>query len=371
MSKKIIAFCIAVVMVCSFVAAAGDKISSADDIRNVSTAVIEPKYNGSVTRDEAADMNDPVATTVPTTAASSSGSSGLDIGDLGGLLGGSGGSDGGLLGGSGGLGDIGDFGSAGEIFSDAGDIIGSIFGNGNSSNNNNNQNTVPVTQNSGYGSNYLEPVPAATYVQSQTPTVGTSADTTQTSESETVLTSAQGVVDMGTTSNPYKKPSEDINPGDSNEGVKWVQWILQFTNYGLQGKTIDGVYDDETAEVVKKFQKEQGLTDDGVINSVTVDKLELMYYHYSMTLTTVAPTVSTTAPQVTDEQPDEEEKGIPVVAIVAIIAAVWVIAIGVVVAILVIKKKKDKAATEAADKPSGNSNGDMNLSDLFEEANKE
>ena len=370
MSKKIIAFCIAVVMVSSFVAAAGDKNSCTDDMRNVSTAVIEPKYNGSVTRDEAADMNDTVATTVPTTAASSSGSSGLDIGGLGDLLGGSGGSGGGLLGGSGGLGDLGSFGSAGEIFGDAGDVIGSIFGN-NSNNNNNNQNTVPVTQNSGYGSNYLDPVPAATYVQSQTPTIGTSADATPTSESETVLTSAEGVVDMGTTSNPYKKPSEDINPGDSSEGVKWVQWILQFTNYGLQGKTIDGVYDDETAEVVKKFQKEQGLTDDGVINSATVDKLELMYYRYSMTLTTVAPTVSTTASQITDEQPAEDDKGIPVAAIVAIIAGVWVIAIGVVVAILVTKKKKDKAAADSADKPSGESSGDMNLSDLFEEANKE
>ena len=368
MNRKIIALCMAVVVTCSFIAVSGGKNPDNSDVNDVSTAVIEQKYNGAGVRDEAADMNDTVATTVTTTSANSSD---LGLGDLAGLLGGSGDSGIGDLLGGGGSGGLGDIGSVGEIFSDAGDVIGSIFGNGSSSNNNNNnsQNYVPVTQNSGYGSNYLDPVPAATYVQSQTPTAGTSADTTQTSVSETVASSVESI-DMGSTSNPYKKPAEDIQPGDSNDGVKWVQWMLQFTNYGLQGKTIDGVYDDETQGIVKKFQKEQGLKDDGIINSATVDRLELMYYRYAMTLTTVAPTVSTTVPQITDEQSNEDDKGIPTAAIVAIIAAVWCIAIGVIVALLIIKKKKEKASQESENKTSVKSNGDMNLSDLFEEANK-
>lgn len=370
MNKKIIAFCVAVVMSFSFFAVAGKKTDYDSNVKDVSTAVIEQNYNAAngqreVTRDEAADMNEETDTT-------EAASSGLGLGDLSGLLGGSG--DGGLLGGSGdggllGGSGLGDVGSVGEIFSDAGDIIGSIFGNGSSSNNNNSnsQNNIPATQYPVNNPNYIDPVPAATYVQSQTATVATSGDTTSTAGNETASVSADNV-DLGTTSNPYKKPSEDIKPGDEGDGVKWVQWVLMFTNYGLQGKTVDGVYDDETVEVVKKFQKEQGLTDDGIVNSATVDKLELMYYRYAMTLTTVPSTVTTTFPQITESDPDEDGKGISTGAIIAIISAVWCVAIGVIVALLIIKKKNNDSK-EADNKSSSNVNGDMNLSDLFEEAN--
>ena len=374
MKKKIIAFCVAVVMSFSFLAVAGKKTDFDSDVKDVSTAVIEQNYNAAngqreVTRDEAADMNgDTVATTAPSTT-----SSGLGLGDLSGLLGGSG--DGGLLGGSGDSGllggnGLGDVGSVGEIFSDAGDVIGSIFGNGSSSNNNNSnsQNNIPATQYPVNNPNYIDPVPAATYVQSQTATVATSGATTLTGESETASVSTDSV-DLSTTSNPFKKPSEDIKPGDEGDGVKWVEWVLMFTNYGLQGKTVDGVYDDETVAVVKKFQKEQGLTDDGIVNSATVDKLEIMYYRYAMTLTTVPSTVTTTIPQITENEGNEDDKGIPTAAIIAIIAAVWCIAIGVIVALLIIKKKKNNDSKEADNKSSGATNGDMNLSDLFEEAN--
>ncbi len=381
MNKKIIAFCVAVVMSCSYIAVAGSKASADVKANNISTAVVEQHYNAAndmraVTRDEAADMNGGANDTVSTTAApSTTGSSGGALGDLGGLLGGLGSSDGGFLGGSGGLGDLGSFGSVGEIFSDAGDVIGSLFGNGTSSGNN--QSSVPATQNSGYNSNYIDPVPAATYVQSQTPSVNTvtPADTTvSVSVSDTTI-STDSTIGVNTTYNPYTKPKEVINPGDSGEGVKWVQWVLMFTNYGLEGKTINGIYDDETVEAVKKFQKEQGLTDDGIINEATADKLEILYYQHSMTLTTVAPTTATTVPQTTGEATDGEEKGISTAAIIAIIAAIWCVAIGVIVAILVIKKKKNKDTSDNdvsnSDTASASSGGDMNLSDLFEEANKE
>ncbi len=382
MNKKIIAFCVAVVMSCSFFAVAGSKFS--DDMKkatDVSTAVAEQHYNAAndmraVTRDEAADMNEGSNNTVSTTAApSTTGSSGGALGDLGGLLGGSGGSGGGLLGGSGGLGDLGSFGSVGEIFSDAGDVIGSIFGNGTSSGNN--QSSVPATGNSGYNSNYIDPVPAATYVQSQTPSFNTvtPADTTAIATASDTTISTDSTIGVNTTYNPYTKPKEVINPGDSGEGVKWVQWVLMFTNYGLEGKTINGIYDDETVEAVKKFQKEQGLTDDGIINEATADKLEILYFQHSMTLTTATPTVSATVPQTTGDATEQDEKGVSTAAVIAIIAAIWCIAIGVIVAILVIKKKKNKDASDdgatSSDTADSSSGGDMNLSDLFEEANKE
>lgn len=373
MKNKIIAFGVAVAMTCSFIAVAGNKVSTDMKATNVSTAVVEQHYNAADgirtgNRDEAADMNGSENTPATTTPATTST---VNI-DLGGLLGGSG--DGGLLGGSGGLGDLGSFGSVGEIFGDAGDVIGSVLGGGTSSGNN--QPSVPVTQNPGYDTNYIDPVPAATYVNPQTPVVNTtpSPDTTVTESTDTTI-SAGEATGVTTTYNPYKKPNEVINPGDSGEGVKWVQWVLMFTNYALQDKTINGIYDDETVEAVKKFQKEQGLTDDGIINEATADKLEILYFQHSMTLTTVAPSISTTVPQTTEVAEEQDEKGVSTAAIIAVIAAIWCIAIGVIVAILVIKKKKSKEASDnnSADKGTGSasSGGDMSLSDLFEEANKE
>ena len=357
--KKIIAICTALVVIVSFFAIVGNNVTDGD-IKNVSVATIEQNYNGA-SGESTTNANSSADSTTTTS------SSGLGLGDLTGVLGDLGGSLGGDLLGGGGLDDLGSFGSAGEIFSDAGDVIGSILGNGNSSNNNNNnQNTVSSTQNSLYTPGYIDTVPAATYVQSQTTDALT--ETTSTSVSETESTSNENV-DMGETSNPYKKPTNDIKPGENGEGVKWVQWMLQFTNYGLIGKTIDGVYDDETVGVVKKFQKEQGLIDDGVINSETVDKLEIMYYRYSMTFTTES-NVTTTYPQITDAQTDEDDKGLSTGTIVAIISVIWCVAIAVVVVIIIIKKKKDTTSKESADKSSGKANGDMNLSDLFEEANK-
>ncbi|MBO5065486.1 MAG: peptidoglycan-binding protein [Clostridia bacterium] len=377
MNKKIIAFCVAVVMSCSAIAVTGSKLS--DGIKtDVSTAVVEQHYNSADgmrtgNRDEAADMNDGGSNTVSTTAApATTGSSGLDI-DLGGLLGGSG--DGGLLGGSGGLGDLGSFGSIGEIFGDGSDVIGSIFSGATPSQNN--QETVPVTQNPGYNTNYLDPVPAATYVQSQTPSIDTGASVgtnLPVSQADSTVSSDFGA-GVNTTYNPYAKPKDVINPGDSGEGVKWVQWILMFTNYGLQNKTIDGNYDEETVEAVKKFQKEQGLTDDGIINEATADKLEILYFQHSMTLTTVAPSAATTVPQTTAVADEDDEKGVSTAVIIAVIAAIWCVAIGVIVAILIIRKKKSRVESgdTSSDKEAGadSSGGEMNLSDLFEEANKE
>ena len=374
MKNKIIAFGVAVAMTCSFIAVAGNKFSADMKVTNVSTAVVEQHYNAADgmrtgNRDEAADMNAGANNTPSTTAPATT--STINV-DLGGILGGSG--DGGILGGSGGLGDLGSFGSAGEIFGDAGDVIGSIFGGGTSSGNN--QPSVPVTQNPGYNSNYIDPVPAATYVNPQTPAVNTtpSSDTTVTESTDTTI-SAGEATGVTTTYNPYKKPKEVINPGDSGEGVKWVQWVLMFTNYALQDKTINGVYDDETVDAVKKFQKEQGLTDDGIINEATADKLEILYFQHSMTLTTVEPSASTTVPQTTEVAEEQDEKGVSTAVIIAVIAAIWCIAIGVIVAILVIKKKKGKEASDngSADNGTGSasSGGDMSLSDLFEEANKE
>lgn len=373
MKNKIIAFGVAVAMSCTFIAVAGNKLSANKRATNVSTAVAVQHYNAAdgmktAGRDEAADMNGEIINTPDTTAPSTNSSSGSGggIGDLSGLLGG--GSDGGLLGGG-----LGDFGSFGEIFGDGAEVIGSLFGNGVTSGLGNNQNSVPQTQNSGYNPNYIDPVPAATYVQPQTPAVNTATPTyaTEASTDSTLPTEMQAGIN--TTYNPYQKPKEVINPGDSGEGVKWVQWVLMFTNYGLQNKTVNGIYDDETVEVVKKFQKEQGLTDDGIINEATADKLEILYYQHSMTLTTVAPSNSTTAPQTTGEVTDGEEKGVSMAAIIAVIAAIWCIAIGVIVAVLIIKKKKSKSEDDNGSQSSatGSSGGDMNLSDLFEEANKE
>lgn len=290
---------------------------------------------------------------------------------------------GGLLDSIGGLGGIGSGGfdtgiGVGDIFGDAGDVIGNVIGGigGNSANTTNNAN-------SGNNIVYIDPVPAGTDnyqsgsiintpspTQSQTPAVSPPAST------------AGETVNNNATKNPFAKPVNTINPGDSGDGVKWMQWIFIYTNYGLTGKNITGVYDADTVEVVKKLQKEKGLTEDGIVNDAVVDKIELLYYEYTLTLTT-APAVTpsiVTAPETLGQTSSQDGNNKSLGVIIAIIAAIWCIAIAVIIVLFVLKKKsankkaeadKDLEFTYAAKKSENESSSgaSMSLSDLFEEAN--
>lgn len=273
---------------------------------------------------------------------------------------------------------IGGFGGFGGIIGDVGDIIGSIIGGepGENTQNSTPVATYPVSTNN---VGFIDPVPAVTYIQGQTNAPVASATTPP-----AVSTSPHSeTVNFAAASNPYKKPAGEIKPGDSGEGVKWMQWMFIYTNYGLTGKPITGVYDAETQALVKKLQQEKGLASDGIVNDAVIDKIELLYYEHSVTATTAPPAVILTAPEtigVTSPVADSGEKNSTLGIVIIILAAIWCVAIIAIIIIFMLKKKKKKNAVEDKTEVSETQTvpettetvekKDMSLSDLFEEANK-
>ncbi len=358
MKRKLMAFCAAVIVASvSFTVMFGNKTGNGG-MNDISYAERAQYYDEAAdmntVRDEAADMNNSTTQSKvdnyiedKTNAVSNSGS---------------------LIGG---------FGGFGGIIGDVGDIIGSIIGgSGNVTQSSTPVSTYPVSTNN---VGFIDPVPAVTYIQGQT-TVPVASATTP----PTVNTTSQSeTVNFAATSNPYKKPAGEIKPGDSGEGVKWMQWMFIYTNYGLTGKPVTGVYDAETEALVKKLQQEKGLASDGVVNDAVIDKIELLYYEYSVTATTAAPSAILTAPEtigVTAPVVDSGEKNGTLGIVIIILAAIWCIAIIAIMIIFMLKKKKKKKAVEDKTEVSETSTvsettetaekKDMSLSDLFEEANK-
>ena len=359
MKRKLMAFCAAVIVASvSLTVMFGNKTENGG-MNDISYAERQQYYDEAAdmntVRDEAADMNNSTTQSKVDNFIEDKTNA---VSNFGSLIGGFGG-----------------------IIGDVGDIVGSIIG-GNSGDNT--QNSAPVvtypvsTDNVGF----IDPVPAVTYIQGQTTVPVVSATTPP-----MVNTSSQSeTVNFAATGNPYKKPAGEIKPGDSGEGVKWMQWMFIYTNYGLTGKSVTGVYDAETEALVKKLQQEKGLACDGVVNDAVIDKIELLYYEHSVTATTAAPSVILTAPEtigVTSPVVDGGEKNSTLGIVIIILAAIWCIAIIAIMIIFMLKKKKKKNAVEdktevsetsetqtVSEKPETSEKKDMSLSDLFEEANK-
>ena len=251
-----------------------------------------------------------------------------DIGNsLGGLIGG--GSSGGGLGGLGsGLGDaIGGLGGA------LGGILGGSSGSGGLGSSSDSGNVTYDVNTETIG--YIDIVPA---VSDYTP-INTSSDSTTT---DVVVNET---VDFAATTNPYKKPTGELKGGDKGEGVKWMQWIFIYTRYGLKDDGITGVFDEDTMAVVKKLQKENGLTVDGIVDDEVIDKIDLLYFKaiYSTTAPASATEADTVvSPTVSQNTDNKGEDTVGIVAIVIIIVLIWLTAIGGIVFIFVMKKKKGK-----------------------------
>ncbi len=282
---------------------------------------------------------------------------------------------------SGGL--ISGFGGFGGIVGDIGDVIGGIIG-GDKGGNTQNSTPAATYPNSTNNIGYIDPVPAVTYIQGQISLpVDNSTTLTTVNNIESDTFNASLIL------NPYKKPAGEIKPGDSGEGVKWLQWIFMYTNYGLAGKPVNGVYDEETQTLVKKLQKENGFVEDGVVNDAVIDKIELLYYEHTLITTTTPSASLITAPstiETTTADGDNDGSSNPLGKIIIIISAIWCIAIVVIIILLVSKKKKVKKnktgnsdPTEGGDdseaKPDSESetsedNGDFDFGDIFEETDE-
>lgn len=279
-------------------------------------------------------------------------------------------------------------GGIGGIVGDVGDLFNGILGGSGGS-----QNSTPATTYPVYTNNigYIDPVPAATYVQNQSSatvqntTPATNPLNTNNNQVPADNNSQSETVDFSATSNPYAKPTGEIKSGDTGDGVKWIQWMFIYTNYGLTGKPVTGIYDKDTEEVVKKLQSENGLTADGTVNDAVIDKIELLYYEHSLTATTATPSNIITAPDsiaVTSPQTDGEPNSSMLGIVIVVIALIWCVAIIAVIVIFVMKKKKNtskKNGAESGDasdsaevkaESENSSEHNMSLSDLFEEADK-
>lgn len=77
--------------------------------------------------------------------------------------------------------------------------------------------------------------------------------------------------------NPYKEPTVDVRKGNYGDAVRWIQWQLGKKMYkGMDGKVLecDGSFGPNTEYALKIFQKDHGLTIDGICGVATRGKLK-------------------------------------------------------------------------------------------------
>lgn len=77
----------------------------------------------------------------------------------------------------------------------------------------------------------------------------------------------------------YGSVSARLETGESGEKVAQVQKALY--ELGIYGGQCDGVYDIETAEAVRRFQKHKGLAQTGICDERTLEKLGVAEYSFA------------------------------------------------------------------------------------------
>ena len=212
---------------------------------------------------------------------------------------------------------------------------------------------IPTTQAQTVGSNFFDTIDPAI-------TGSYSSNLQQNQTASTPITSLNGEsVDYNTTVNPYQKPTTQLNPGDKGDGVKWLQWVLIYTECGLQG-SITGEYDDATAAAVKNLQLKYGLTVDGIATLEVIEQAEVMYNDYISGIsgqTSSAPVVFNTAGNTnsTGNNKNKPDTNFAVTAIIVVLVIVWIFAIAAVCIIVHIKRKgiklSDTGEIEKSEKP--------------------
>lgn len=319
MSKRITALSIAILMLAvSLVTADFDKSHSKSDITyaNLDTCAVE----------ETVSTTESLEVFVSNKVDSVTNLGGIigDVSDIGNSLGGM---MGGLGGATGGIGD-----ALGGIGDALGGLVGGLSGGSGVSG-------IIGTSSVTYDVNtetigYIDVVPA---VSNFTPVI------TSIVEPSTTQAVVNETVDFAATQNPYAKPTGELKGGDKGDGVKWMQWMFIYTRYGLKDDGITGVFDEDTMAVVKKLQKENGLAVDGVVDDEVIDKIELLYFQ--ATYTTTAPAVATQAttqviPTASDSANAKDGSAATMIIIVLVIVLIWLFAIGSIVVLFVLKKKK-------------------------------
>lgn len=265
----------------------------------------------------------------------------------------------------------------GSIIGGLGDLISGIGGN----NNGGNLATEGTTANIAS----ITPVPAAT----QYVTVVVTEKVIVTVDNSVAVSSTESdQYDANVLYNPYTKPTKNFVAGDSDESIKWLQWIFVHTGYGLSEDGITGVLDDNTVALIKKLQTENGLESNGNINEDVLNIAEVMYYQYSLGQSETAQS-TTQAPYSTEvnEETDSTSNKEAIVSLISIIAIalVWITVVVIVLIIFLKRRKanhKKSESKEEAPKDDAKEKEDekdetekkdgtiSSLSDLFDEVNK-
>lgn len=251
-------------------------------------------------------------------------------GDIGGVVGGS--SD------FGGFGDV--VGGIGDALGGIGDAFGGFFGEDAPPAQNNQGVTYSVVETN---LGHIQVVPAATQNYTTVSVPGASAVTPTTGTTASLNTAE--TVDFAAVKNPYQKPTGTLKGGDTGEGVKWMQWIFIYTRYGLKDDGITGVFDEDTMAVVKKLQKDNNMTVDGIVTDAVIDKIELLYFQATYTQPTLAVSTTSSGVQLTSPVVVPEQDNTIIILLVVLIVLVWIVAIAFVVT-MVIKNKKKKAQNQ-------------------------
>ena len=200
---------------------------------------------------------------------------------------------------------------------------------------------IPSTNKQTTGSNFFDPItPAVTGGFSSNFGTGNVQQNGTISSTNAALNGEY--VDYNTTVIPYAKPTAALNPGDKSDGVKWLQWILIYTECGLQNP-ITGDYDDATAAAVKTLQLKYGMTVDGIASLEVIEKAEQMYNDYINGISgqgTSSPAVFNTVGNnpVQGNKP-EQPVSITTTIIIVVLIVVWIFAIAAVCIIVHIKRK--------------------------------
>lgn len=190
-------------------------------------------------------------------------------------------------------------------------------------------------------------------------------------------------IDASASEVPYDKPEDTINPGDEGDGVRWIQWVFIYSDYGLRPDGITGIMDEDTVNLVKKLQQENGMKVDGIVTPEVIDKIELLYLQKSLgednTGQYIQPSAAVDEQTDTTVQPEDSDSKL--IKILVVIAVIWTIALISIAVVFVMKKKKTAKAikeldegkkTENAEKSGGDKpeKGEIGgMSDLFDEAN--
>lgn len=200
---------------------------------------------------------------------------------------------------------------------------------------------IPSTNKQTTGSNFFDPInPAVTGGFNSNFGSGNNFQQNNTLSSTNAAINGE-YVDYNTTVIPYAKPTAALNPGDKGDGVKWLQWVLIYTECGLQNP-ITGEYDDATAAAVKTLQLTYGIDVDGIASLEVIEKAEQMYNDYINGISgqgTSSPAVFNTVGNTTPQNTNKQTPGITVTVIIVVLVIVWIFAIAAVFIIVHIKRK--------------------------------